>query len=66
MEFVKGDTYEYTKVTKTDKRTRKQPKQTCTIVQDCERFVVVQFQNYRDSILKADLITGEAVLKKVI
>ncbi len=62
IEFVKGETYNlhYKPSGKT-----KRPKtiiKKCNIVQICEKFIVVNLGNYRETIMKDDLMNGQVSL----
>lgn len=67
MAFVKGDKYKHYINTSAKGRKLKKPiSRECTIVQDCERFVTVDFGKYRESISKASMLVRDEWLEKVI
>lgn len=61
--YQEGEEYEiHTKVPRRNKYTVK----TCKIVQELDRFIVIQTKNYRDTVDKSQLKTGEVKLVKKI
>lgn len=67
FEFAEGDRYKH-RILKTHSGRRQLylREETCTIFQDCDKHVTVQYRDYRVSILKADLMLGLEKLERVM
>lgn len=66
MKFEKGDKLlYYVYKTPSGRKLKKPIISKCTVVQDCERHVTLDFGNYKGSVLKSLLLTGEEKLERV-
>jgi len=67
MEFIKGHKYKhYTRKSPRGTSLKKPTIRECTIVQNCEKYVTVDFGKYRESISKASLLVRDEWMERVI
>lgn len=66
-EFEVGKRYKhYRRKSDRGKEAKEMLARNCTIIQNTDRFVVIQLENYRESVLKTDLIAGLEKLERVM
>lgn len=61
LKFAIGETFDYLHHTGRTKRS-KTVKKKCIVVQDCQQFITVDLGNYKTTIMKSDILSGEVKL----